>query len=81
MNWIKEHYIDVFAAIGALYTAARLIVALTPTKKDDEALEKVGIWLKAIEKIFDLYLNLNGKDTKNSLLLVLLFCFLSGRCA
>jgi SepF-like predicted cell division protein (DUF552 family) len=65
MNWIKEHYIDVFAAIGALYTAARLIVALTPTKKDDEALEKVGIWLKAIAKIFGLDLNLNGKDKKN----------------
>jgi len=57
MDWIREHYIDVFAAIGATYTAARLIVALTPTKKDDAFVEKAGAFLTTIAKIFGLDLS------------------------
>lgn len=49
-EWIQANYVQVFAAIGFLYSAARVIVALTPTPKDDAALDKVGAWLKAIGK-------------------------------
>lgn len=54
MDWLKENAVAVAALLGALYTVARLIVALTPTPKDDKALEKVGIVLKAIAKGFGL---------------------------
>jgi hypothetical protein len=50
MEWAQEHIVELFAIIGALYTAARGIVALTPTPKDDEALKKVGVLLKVIAK-------------------------------
>jgi len=57
MEWIKDNYVNVFAAIGACYTAARLIVALTPTKKDDAFVEKAGSFLTTIAKIFGLNIN------------------------
>ena len=57
MEWIKENYVNVFAAIGACYTAARLVVALTPTKKDDAFVEKAGAFLTTIAKIFGLNIN------------------------
>ena len=59
MDWIREHYIDVFAAIGACYTAARLIVALTPTKKDDAFVEKAGrgFFGRPVAKMFGLDLS------------------------
>ena len=50
MEWIQNHIVEVFAIVGALYTVARTIVALTPTPKDDEALKKVGILLTTIAK-------------------------------
>lgn len=57
MEWIKENYVNVFAAIGACYTAARLVVALTPTKADDAFVEKAGAFLTTIAKIFGLNIN------------------------
>ncbi len=56
MKWIIDHGVDLFAIVGVLYTAARMIVALTPTPKDDAALEKVGVVLKTIAKTFGLTL-------------------------
>lgn len=46
LNWILTNYLDVFAAIGALVSAATLITALTPNKKDDEI---VGYIRKALD--------------------------------
>ena len=43
-----------FAVVGALCSIARVIVALTPTPKDDEVLEKVSTQLRAIAKVFGL---------------------------
>ena len=63
MDWITKHIIELFAIAGALYTAARLIVALTPTPKDDAAVEKVGGILKMIAKVFGLDLK-QGINTK-----------------
>lgn len=46
--------VEASAMIGALYTAARVIVAMTPTPQDDEALKKVGKWLQALRVIVGL---------------------------
>lgn len=54
MDWMKEHIVEIFAIIGFLYSAARIIVSLTPTPKDDAALKKVGIQLRALAKMFGL---------------------------
>ena len=44
--WIKDNWQAIFAIIGALYSTARLIVALTPSTKDDKAVGKVGAVIK-----------------------------------
>ena len=54
LEWLQIHYVEIFAIVGALYTAARFIVVLTPTPKDDAAVKRVGVWLKAIGKAFGL---------------------------
>lgn len=41
MNWIAENYQAVFAIIGGVVSVASMIVALTPTQKDDAFLGKV----------------------------------------
>ena len=66
MDWIWEHKVEVFAIVGAFYTGARLIVALTPTKEDDVWLEKyVGKPLRALAKIFGLTLKQGRKIKEN----------------
>ena len=65
MIWLKEHYVEVFAIIGALYSIARVIVALTPTPKDNVALEKIGVQLRAIAKVFGLDLTQGISKQKN----------------
>lgn len=41
LEFIKEHYQDIFAVIGAIVTAASIIVKLTPSQKDDAVLAKI----------------------------------------
>lgn len=48
MEWIMVHWKDVLAVIGAVVTAASLIVKLTPTQKDDTVLAKVIKILSAL---------------------------------
>jgi len=63
--WLNDNLGGIAAIIGALYAVARMIVALTPTPKDNEKLEEVGIWLKSIGKIFGLDLTQGlSKDDK-----------------
>lgn len=47
MEYIVAHLDEILAAIGAVVTAATMIVALTPSTKDDEILGKI---VKVIEK-------------------------------
>ncbi|MHA1592423.1 MAG: hypothetical protein ACTSUP_08130 [Candidatus Heimdallarchaeaceae archaeon] len=54
IQWVQDHYVTVFAIVGEIYVVARLVVALTPTPKDDKALDKVGFWLKQIASLFGL---------------------------
>lgn len=60
INWIMQNYMQIFAIIGAFYSAALMIVKLTRTPKDDEALEKVGAFIKALSVVF-------GLDTRQGL--------------
>jgi Na+-transporting NADH:ubiquinone oxidoreductase subunit NqrC len=48
MNWIIEHWKDVLAIIGAAVSLATLIVAITPSQKDDAILAKIIKILSAI---------------------------------
>tara|TARA_R110000868_G_scaffold106769_3_gene292570 strand:- start:262 stop:435 length:174 start_codon:yes stop_codon:yes gene_type:complete len=41
MDWILLHAKEIFAAIGAVVSAATFIVGLTPTKKDDLILKRI----------------------------------------
>jgi len=54
MEWITANFQNILAAFVALYFIARAIVIVTPTPKDNEALEQVGIGLKVIAKLFGL---------------------------
>lgn len=40
VNYIISHWVEIGAAIGLIMGAARIIVKLTPTPKDDSILEK-----------------------------------------
>lgn len=48
VNWCIEHWVEIAAAFAGLTQAARLIVKLTPTPKDDSALDFVVGLLKQI---------------------------------
>ncbi len=63
MDWIMENYVEIFAVIGAAYSLTLMIVNLTPTPKDNYALEKVGVVLKVLAKLFGLDLT-QGINTK-----------------
>ena len=41
MTFITQHYDEVLQIIGAVVALATLIVKLTPTPKDDDALAKI----------------------------------------
>ena len=48
MNYILTNWQDIVAAIGGIVIAARIIVKLTPTPKDDSILEKVVKFMEHI---------------------------------
>ena len=54
MEWITSHGTQIMAIIMAAYALARAIVIITPTPKDDAAIEQVGAFLKVIAGIFGL---------------------------
>jgi hypothetical protein len=82
MEWIMANYQNIFAIIGAAYTLALLVVKITPTPKDNEALEKVSVVLKAIAKVFGLDLT-QGINTKglSSLPIIIFMCLVFAGCA
>jgi hypothetical protein len=48
VNYVVNHWVEIGAAIGLIMGAARIIVKLTPTPKDDSILEKIIAFLKHI---------------------------------
>jgi len=81
MEWLTNHYVEIFAIIGAVYSLARLIVNLTPTPADNAALDKVAGFLKVVGKVFgfDLTQGVNTlpvytkKNKGNATVVLLLF--------
>lgn len=73
MKWLIAHAQELFAIIGVLYVAALMIVKLTPTPKDDLAVEKVGKWLNGLAKLFglDIKQGINTPTNKTGNLLIL----------
>ncbi len=55
MTWIIEHWEDILAIYGALVALSTAIVALTPSTKDNEILNK-------IIKFFDKFSTVFTKD-------------------
>lgn len=66
MEWIQQHAVEILAVLGALYAAARGIVALTPTPKDDEVLTKIQTFAAALAKALGLTINQGLGATKNT---------------
>jgi len=54
LAWLTEHIDDVMAIIGTAYALALLVVKLTPTPRDDRAVDQVYGWVKGICAIFGL---------------------------
>lgn len=47
-NWLNQNWTEIVAAVGGIVLAARIIVKLTPTPKDDSILEKIVGFLKGL---------------------------------
>lgn len=62
-EFAKDHVDEFLAIIGAAYMLALAVVKLTPTPKDDRAVEKVKGWILAISVLFGLN-PFQGVDTK-----------------
>lgn len=45
-NWIKLHWVEIGVAIGYVVALARIVVAWTPSPKDDTALESIVAFLR-----------------------------------
>ena len=48
VQWILNNYLNVLAAIGTLFLAAKAVVALTPSVKDDEIVAQAEGWFNKI---------------------------------
>ena len=56
MEWVQENAVNILAVLGGLYALALAIVKLTPTPRDDEALERVSVVVRAVAFAFGLNL-------------------------
>lgn len=46
--WLTGNYVHMLEAMGAVVVAAELITRLTPTKKDDGFVERIGSALRVV---------------------------------
>ena len=52
LNFAKENYADILLICASLVAAAEVFVRLTPTKKDDSAVERIGGYLRKAMDFF-----------------------------
>lgn len=50
-TWLQQNYFNIVALVTAMITLAEAVVRLTPTEKDDGAVQRAG---EAIKKFLDL---------------------------
>lgn len=48
IEWITAHKAEIAEAFGALWLLVSIVVRITPTPKDDEALSKVRAFLERV---------------------------------
>jgi len=48
VKWFGENYQALFLVVAGLVGVAEIIVRLTPTQKDDGAVERIGYYLRKI---------------------------------
>ncbi len=48
MNWFSTHLVDIWAIVSGVVTVASVIVKLTPTSADDEAIGKVAKFVELL---------------------------------
>lgn len=51
-KWVTSNYQDVLLAVAAVVAAAEVVVRITPTKKDDGAVERIG---SIVKKLLDFF--------------------------
>lgn len=60
MQWLFENLETILAIVGGIFVVLRLVVALTPTPKDDQLIKKAsGVW----EKVVAILAKVAGLDT------------------
>jgi len=47
-KWVTANYQDVLLAVASVVAAAEVVVRITPTKKDDGAVERVGSFVRKV---------------------------------
>lgn len=47
-QWLIANYMSIVAVVLGLFSVAEIIVRITPTEKDDGALERVGAFIKKV---------------------------------
>ncbi len=58
LNWITANYQNVLIALAGLVAVGEVITRLTPTKKDDGFVERIGKVLKTIMEFLKIPNNL-----------------------
>ena len=48
VTWLKDNYQNLFLVLGGLVGVAEVVVRLTPTEKDDSAVERIGGILRKV---------------------------------
>jgi hypothetical protein len=61
--WMRDNYVELLTSLAILMISLQGIVRLTPTKKDDGAVEKIGEYLTALMKFLKIP-NVKREDGK-----------------
>lgn len=48
LKFVSENYVNILLALAAIVAAAEAVVRVTPTEKDDGAIERVGKAIKFV---------------------------------
>ena len=75
IDFVKENWIEISAAIGGIVTAASVIVKLTPTPKDDKIMAKIIQLLRIFAIDSDCFFIVSEISGVNSSVVVKIFPF------